>query len=99
MDPKAWREMVDRSRELENALGTGLKQVEKNETDTIVLQRRAIRTTVKIPAGTILTQEHFSVLRPCPEDALQPSQLVKCIGMRTRRDLDEGEYLKWIDLD
>ena len=31
MDPRSWRDMVDRTRELENALGTGLKRVEANE--------------------------------------------------------------------
>src|SRR5262249_53339138 len=43
MDPRTWREMVDRTRELEAALGTGVKRVEENERETVVLQRRSIR--------------------------------------------------------
>ena len=31
MDPRTWREMVDHTRELENALGDGVKKVEDNE--------------------------------------------------------------------
>ena len=43
MTPKSWREMIDRSRELELSLGNGEKKIEDNEKETVVLQRRAIR--------------------------------------------------------
>ena len=35
--------MVDNSRNLENAIGDGIKRVEHNEKKTVVLQRRATR--------------------------------------------------------
>lgn len=99
MDPKSWREMVDRSRELENALGLGVKRVEENESETVVLQRRAIRSERNIPAGTILERENLVFLRPCPNDGLPPYLTDYCIGKRTRRDISAGDYLKWIDLE
>src|SRR5205823_7586903 len=40
MDRRTWREMVDRTRELELALGNGIKRIEDNEQQTVVLQRR-----------------------------------------------------------
>ena len=43
MNPRSWRDMVDRARELEAALGTGIKRIEENELDTVVVQRRSIR--------------------------------------------------------
>ena len=70
MDQNSWRDMVDRTRELENALGVGIKQVEDNEKETVVLQRRAIRTNTSLEAGSILTRDQLTVLRPCPADAL-----------------------------
>ena len=91
--------MVDRSRELENALGTGVKRVEENESETVVLQRRAIRALDNIRAGTILKREHLTVLRPCPKDGLPPYQLDVCIGKRVRSNVSEGDYLKWSDLE
>jgi N-acetylneuraminate synthase len=45
MDPATWREMVERTRELEFALGNGIKRVEANELETVVVQRRSLRTT------------------------------------------------------
>lgn len=42
MNPSSWREMVDRTRELEAALGDGVKRVEPNEVETRILQRRGL---------------------------------------------------------
>lgn len=99
MDPGSWHEMVSRTRELENALGSGIKQVEENEKETVVLQRRAIRAGLNLAAGTILIREHLSVLRPCPPDALSPNLIGNVIGKRLRRDISMGEHLRWIDLE
>lgn len=98
MDPKTWREMVDRTRELENALGYGIKKVEDNEKETVVLQRRAIRLNANLSAGTIIERQHLTVLRPCPQDAIPPYQISEIIGKEIRRDMLSGEYIKWIDL-
>ena len=99
MDPKSWRDMVDRTRELENAMGVGIKQVEDNEKETVVLQRRAIRIAVSLDAGCILTREHLTVLRPCPSDGLPPYEMQSLIGRKVRRNLSTGEHLRWIDLE
>ena len=98
MDPKSWRDMVDRARELEHALGVGIKRVEDNEKDTVVLQRRAIRMRVNLAAGSILTRDHLAVLRPCPADGLPPYRMDELVGERIRRDISAGEHLRWIDL-
>jgi len=98
MDPRTWREMVDRTRELERALGTGVKQVEQNERETVVLQRRAIRLARNVAAGEELSREALVVLRPCPADALPPFRLSEILGRRVRRDMDQGEHIRWQDL-
>jgi N-acetylneuraminate synthase len=99
MDPTSWRQMVDRTRELESSLGTGVKKVEPNETETVVLQRRAIRLTVNLPQGSALTRESFTVLRPCPEEALRPFEIEKVVGRRLRRAMSAGEHLRWTDIE
>lgn len=99
MDKKSWRDMVDRTRELENALGVGVKHVEKNEKDTVILQRRAIRLKDNLTTGSILTRDHLNVLRPCPTDAISPYQIKDLVGKRLRKDMNSGEYLRWIDLE
>jgi len=98
MDKESWRNMVDRSRELENALGLGIKQVEGNEKETVVLQRRAIRTTKNLDVGTLLTSDLLTVLRPCPNDGIPPYEINKLIGKRIIRNIGVGEHLLWTDL-
>lgn len=99
MNPISWREMVNRTRELEDALGSGIKQIEENEKKTVVLQRRAIRATANLFTGNILKRDHLTVLRPCPLDGIPPYQINNCIGRRISRDINAGDYLRWIDLE
>jgi sialic acid synthase SpsE len=99
MDPAGWRDMVDRTRELENALGNGIKKVEDNERETVVLQRRSIRMLQDVAEGTVITREHLTVLRPCPQDSLPPYRLPEVIGRKMRRAKKAGEQLNWSDVD
>lgn len=99
MDPRTWREMVDRTRELENAIGNGIKKVEENEAQTVILQRRAIRLASNLASGTVLQRRDLEVLRPCPSDGLPPYLINKVVGKTLRHDMKHGEHLKWIDLE
>ena len=99
MDPTSWRDMVDRTRELENALGCGIKRVEENEKETVIIQRRAIRTTIDLAAGTTLAHEHLTVLRPCPEEGLPPYRMDELIGKKIKCDLNAGDHLRWINIE
>jgi N-acetylneuraminate synthase len=93
MTPQTWREMVNRTRELENALGNGIKRVEANERETVVVQRRALRTTRVLPAGHVLSREDLLPLRPCPRGALEPWQLDQTIGKALKGAKVKGEHL------
>ncbi len=99
MDPTSWKEMVDRTRELEYALGDGAKKIEGNEKESVIVQRRGIRAARDLPAGKVLEREDFVVLRPCPEDGLPPYLLPKVIGCRTRRAIEKEDVIRWIDLE
>lgn len=99
MDAKTWREMVNRTRELENALGDRIKKVEDNELDTVVLQRRSLRAVTALKKNHIITVNDFAALRPCPKDALDPFELEKVIGKSLIRELLQGEYLRISDVN
>jgi sialic acid synthase SpsE len=98
MDPQSWREMVDRTSELDNALGGSVKKVEDNESQTVVLQRRSIRLSMDLPMGTPLSEEHFVFLRPCPADALPPYEVKRLMGEKLRHDKKAGDHITWKDL-
>jgi N-acetylneuraminate synthase len=95
MTPASWREMVDRTRELEYSLGGAVKQVAENEKQTVVVQRRCLRAARDLPAGTILDRDMIDVLRPAPCQAIKPYDLPKVLGARLAVSVPAGEALTW----
>ncbi|HZW04352.1 MAG TPA: N-acetylneuraminate synthase family protein [Anaerolineaceae bacterium] len=98
LDPDAWRAMVDRTRELERALGSADKFVADNERQTVVLQRRCLRAGRDIRAGEPLTREMIDVLRPAPAGAILPYEAAAVVGMCALVDIPMGKELRWSDL-
>ena len=98
MDPSSWREMVDRTRDLEQSLGTGIKTVEPNERETVVIQRRCLRAARDLPKGTVIAEGDLEALRPAPLDAIMPYDLRKVVGRSLNRNVAQGDYPKWTDL-
>ncbi len=99
MTPQSWREMVDRTRELEYALGEPDKRVAGNEQETVVVQRRCLRAAQDLKAGTALERSQIDMLRPAPVDAIFPYELDRVLGLRLRRDMAAGDYFKWTMFD
>lgn len=98
MDPKSWKEMVERTRELELALGSGIKRIEENEAETAILQRRSLRVISSLKKGHKIKRSDLAVLRPCPRDAVSPAEINYVIGKSLMIDMAEGEYLRYEDL-
>jgi N-acetylneuraminate synthase len=99
MSPADWREMVERTRELECALGGEEKRVMDNELETVRLQRRALRAKRAISKGKRLMASDLLPLRPCPPDGLPPYRIGDVIGRSAARDIPEGECVRLDDLE
>ena len=99
MDPKSWREMVDRTRELEVALGTEEKKIMDNERDSVVVQRRAIRAARTLRPGDLLTNNDLVPLRPCPSEGLPPSQIPELVGRRIAKEIPAGDLVTFSRLE
>ena len=97
MTPHTWREMVDRTRELERALGSTDKTIVENEKDTVILQRRCLRAARQIKAGETMRRDMIDVLRPATPGALLPYEIDKVLGTRASKDLQAGQELRWTD--
>lgn len=95
MNPQSWRDMVDRTRELELALGDGTKRIEANEIDSSVVQRRCMRLTRDIAEGDILTEADLEALRPRPDGSVEPFELDLVIGQPVTAALKKGDALMW----
>ena len=97
MNPQTWKEMIKAARELQNALGDGVKRVEENERETVVLQRRCARAIKPLKAGEILASESVEFLRPAPNGSVEPYRFQDVSGKVLVRDKAQGEALFFDD--
>ena len=93
MNPISWKEMVARTRELENALGNGIKIVEENERDTVIAQQRCIRFTRDMGAGEKICNADIEFLRPAPKGALKPYESEIALGKVLLHAKEKGDAL------
>jgi N-acetylneuraminate synthase len=98
MDFNTWKDMVNRTRELENSLGLEIKKVEDNEAETVVLQRRSIRVKKDLAIGNTIREDDLEFLRPCPEDALPPYELEEILDKELAENIKSGDYIKWTSI-
>lgn len=93
MNPKTWREMVEATRELEASFGDGVKRIEKNEKQTVVIQRRSIRSSRDLQKGHVITKKDLVFLRPYPKNSLNPYNYKILIGKKLRYKIKKHECL------
>ena len=93
MNPKSWRQMVDATRELEASFGDGVKKIEKNEKETVVLQRRSIRAATNLKKGHVVSLKDLVFLRPYPKNSLNPYDYKRLIGKKLKSKLKKHECL------
>ena len=83
--------MVDRSCELDYALGHGIKRVEPNELQTVIVQRRSLCASRDMQAGEVIRASDLIALRPCPADAYAPYESEKLIGKTLKHSVAYGQ--------
>ena len=99
MNPTSWKEMVERTRELEAALGNSVKIIEENEKETALVQRRCVRITKDMKAGESLSEESLTVLRPMVPGAFRPNEIASLIGRKVRTNLPAGHHLSHREIE
>lgn len=97
MNPTTWRNMVDSSLKVFNALGDGIKKIEDNEKQTAVVQRRSLHYVRDIRAGEVLKKEDIFPLRPICKDGIQPYDENIIIGKKLIKDVSSNDYARMVD--
>jgi len=97
MNPVTWRDMVDRTRELELALGTSEKRIEENERQSAIVQRRAFYVTRPIQAGERLQASDLEALRPAPAHSIPPNRREELVGLKAPKPYEPGDVILWTD--
>ena len=90
------KEMVMAIRDIEKALGTGIKQPVAAEEEIKRVARRSVVAIVDILEGTLITREMLDIRRP--GTGIEPNKLDTVIGKRTRRHIKSGELITFANL-
>lgn len=98
LEPNELKSMVTAIRNVEKAIsGNGKKVPSNSELKNVQAARKSIHLSTDLPKGTILTRDHFIMLRP--GNGISPMEYQEIIGKKTKVALSEGSLLKREDLE
>lgn len=97
MNPITWKKMVDSSSELFYALGDGVKRVEENEMQSVIVQRRCLRYDRDIEANTIISERDIISLRPIKEGNIEPYRINEIIGRTLNKKVLKDDAISFED--
>lgn len=91
--PQEWLSATEKVRQMESALGNGIKRVEDNEVETHIVQRRCLRASMNLSRGQRLERSHLIPLRPCLKDGIPPYAISGIIGCVLKNGVVLGQHL------
>jgi sialic acid synthase SpsE len=94
MNPKSWSEMIKESRRLEDALGDGIKKIEKNELESYYVQRRSVYTLKDLKKGHLLNKKDLICLRPYIKNSISPQVIDKFYGKKVKKNIPKNSIIK-----
>lgn len=99
MNPTTWSQMVQASNQLFDALGDGIKRIEKNEKDSLIVQQRSLYANRNLTKGQIITSQDLIALRPIKENGIHPYDIDMIIGNKINKNIFKDDYIKWEDIN
>jgi len=93
LEPEELKIMVKGIRDVEKALGSGIKNIVGSEKQGLVEGRRSIFAKVNIPKGTTITRDMLSILRPAI--GIEPKYIDEIIGKKAKRNINAHESITW----
>jgi len=97
LTPLELKELVKQIRDVENALGSSIKEPTQSELPVRALVRRSLTTAKSLKAGMKVSVADLATLRP--GTGISPSELAVVLGKKVVRDLKSGTTLQWSDLE
>jgi N-acetylneuraminate synthase/N,N'-diacetyllegionaminate synthase len=96
LEPNELKAMVKAIRNIEVALGNGVKQPSPSEQKNIAIARKSMHLQKSVKKNEVLTEKHLVSRRPA--SGISPMDIDIIIGKRVNKDLDEDHALNWSDL-
>ena len=97
LDPNEFKEMVYGIRQIESALGNGIKLPTQNEKPNIFAMRRSIVAAHDINRGEVIKQSMLTFKRPF--GGIEPKQINLLVGKKLKRNISYNEQVNWDDFE
>ena len=91
LEPDELKAMVSSIRNIEQALGTGHKEISASERKNIEIARKSIVAACPIKKGEILTEENLTVKRP--GNGISPMRWNEVVGTVAIKDFEEEDMI------
>lgn len=92
LEPQELKAMVQAIRNIESALGTGIKQVSESERGNIAVARKSIVASTYIKKGEPLTDSNLSVKRP--GTGISPMLWETVVGTKATKDYQPDDQIQ-----
>ncbi len=97
-EPAELKALVDLTRQAYTMLGDGIKQPVSSESGTRPLIKKSAVAVGNLRAGTVISMDNVKFKRPCPDNAVLPSQIQNAVGKKLKRDIKDDEPITWDDV-
>jgi N-acetylneuraminate synthase/N,N'-diacetyllegionaminate synthase len=97
LEPAEMTALVRGIRNIEAALGDGVKRPMPSELDTLRVARKSLVAARALRAGEELVKDAVAVKRP--GTGISPAELERALGRRVRRDLAADDVIDWTALE
>ncbi len=91
LEPVELKQMAVAIRNIENALGNGVKTPSPSETKNIAIARKSLVAAYSLPAGKIIEQKDVKIKRP--GTGISPMRIANYLGKRLTRPVEEDQVL------
>jgi N-acetylneuraminate synthase/N,N'-diacetyllegionaminate synthase len=93
LEPRELKDMVEKIRNIEKALGDGIKKPNLSEEKIKSAARKSLVANMDLEKGTILKKENFEIKRP--GNGISPEFLDILVGKKLVKDIKEDEIFTW----
>ena len=92
LEPAELKLMIDSIRNIEKALGNGIKKPSPSENKNKIVVRKSLIAKAYIKKGDIFTEENVGIKRP--GNGISPMRWDEVIGKTAKKDFEEDEILE-----
>jgi len=97
LEPDEFKALIRKIRDVEAAIGDGVKRPQPSEVDTAKVARKSLVSGVAIPAGKTITEDDLVCKRP--GSGFPPRMMPHIIGRRAARDIAPDSLIHPDDLE